>query len=187
VTETGEAEQPGLVVLGRIVRAQGLRGEVRVKPFGISPHLTERIGNGRLFARPSAGGQGAVRETAIERQRWQRDAWVVGLRGLADRTEAESLVGWELCLAESDLPPLGSGEYYNDELIGLRMESAQTGEVLGEVIGVQPSAAADLLQVRKPGGGLFFVPLVRAMIVEINLYLSTIRVDLPEGLMDVNG
>jgi 16S rRNA processing protein RimM len=186
VTDTDESERPELVALGRIVRAQGLRGEVRVKPFGIRPDLTLQIADKRLYIRPSTG-RGELREAAIESQRWQHDVWVVGLAGLTSRTEAEAIAGCDLCLAEVDLPALGPDEYYNDELVGLRVEDARTGEALGQVIAVRPSAAADLLQVRRPEGGLFFIPMVRAMIVEINLYLSTIRVELPEGLMDVNG
>ena len=186
MTETGdETEKSELVVLGRIMRARGLRGEVRVQPFGMDIDLAAQLQGKSVLLRPP-DPHGAVRRAHVADQFWQRDAWVVAFEDCTTREAAEGLAGWDVCLHESDLPQLGPGTYYHDELVGLRVEDARTGETLGQVIAVRPAAAADLLQVRRPGGGLFLIPLVRAMVTEVNLFSSTITVDLPEGLIDVN-
>lgn len=177
----GRAELPDLVVLGQIVRAQGLRGAVRVLPLGVEPEVAVQVVGKRVFVRSRDG----VRETILETQRWHGGVWIVGLRDSPTRDAAEALVGCQLCLAEEDRPPLGTDTFYDDELKGMRVVDARTGEMLGEVVAIQPSAAANLLQVRRPGGGAFLLPAVRAMITEVDLPARSIRVDLPDGLMDL--
>jgi len=173
------------VVLGRIVRAQALKGEVRVSPFGVTPKVAARLVGKRVYLRPSPTDD-AERETTLVRQRWHSGMWIVELRDCSTRESAESLVGWEICLAEEDRPELGQDEFYDDQLVRSRVVEAHSGEILGEVVAIRPSPAADLLVVRRPGGGQFLLPAVRALIKEIDLSSRCVRVDLPEGLTEIN-
>ena len=176
---------PERVVLGRIVRPQALRGEVRIRPYGLAPGVGARLVGKRLFLRPRQA-HGVERETTLVHQRWHRGMWIVELRDCSTREAAQSLVGWEVCIAEKDRPELEQEEYYDDQLVGSHVVDARCGEILGEVVAIQPSAAADLLLVRQPDGRHFPIPAVRALIKDIDLSSRSIRVDLPEGLTEIN-
>ena len=77
---------------------------------------------------------------------------------VADRNAAEALRGTTLTVPRSALPPLGEGEYYHADLIGLPAVSTD-GEPLGECIAVDNFGAGDVLEVRKPDGKKFMVPM----------------------------
>lgn len=185
MAKNDQEDSSGWVVLGRIVRAQGLSGGVRVLPYGVTSEITAMLGGKRLYLRPPRKDQ-AQRETVLEYERWHRGTWIVVLSTCRTRDEAESLVGWELCLREEERPALGPDEFYDDQLTGLRVADARTGETLGVVVRIVPAAAADLLEVERPEGRRFLIPLARALIKEVDLSSHTIRVDLPQGLMEVN-
>ncbi len=173
------------VSLGRIVRAQGLRGAVRIAPYGITPDIAEALVGKRVWLRPPKPGT-LAEETVLDSSRWHRSVWIAEFAACQSRNEAEERVGWEVGLLQEERPALGADEYYQDQLVGLAVVDDKTGEVLGEVVGVQPQAAADLLEVKRPTGKRFLIPLVRAMICRVELSSRTIRVDLPEGLTTLN-
>jgi len=184
VSDSDRAAAPERVALGRIVRPQGLNGAVRVLPYGIAPEISARLLGQSLILRVGRP-PGEERLVTLESQRWHRGVWIVELSDCATREAAEAIVGCELCLAEEDRPALGRDEYYPDQLVGLTVEDVHTGERLGEVVEIKPSAAADLLEVERSDGGRFWIPLVHAMINEVDLVSRVIRVDLPEGLIDL--
>ena len=183
--EGGRAEQPEWVVLGRIVRAQGLNGAVRVMPCGIAPEVSEALVGKQVFLRPPRPAD-APREAVLQHERWHKATWIIEIADCSTREEAESLIGWEVCLPEDERPPLGSEEFYPDQLIGLQMVEVASRARLGIVAAVRESAASDLLVVEQEDGGRFLVPFVRAMIKEVNLASRTICVDLPPGLTDIS-
>lgn len=84
---------------------------------------------------------------------------------LADRTAAERMRGTELAVLRSELPPLGEGEYYHADLIGLDCET-DAGEPVGRVIAVENFGAGDILEIEKPDGRRFMVPIAAATIGE---------------------
>jgi 16S rRNA processing protein RimM len=110
-----------LLVVGRLVAAQGLRGELRVLPLS---DFAERftVAGPRWLRR---GGAAAATEPAqpIElvagRQLPGKELFVVRLAGIDDRTAAEALVGHELLVRASDRPPLAPGEFHLLDLVGL--------------------------------------------------------------------
>ena len=77
---------------------------------------------------------------------------------MADRTAAEKLRGTALTVPRSALPALGEGEYYHADLIGLAAVSSE-GEPLGEVIAVENFGAGDVLEIKRPTGKRFMVPM----------------------------
>lgn len=77
---------------------------------------------------------------------------------VADRNAAEALRGTLLTVPRSALPPLGQGEYYHADLIGLSAVSTE-GELLGEVIAVENFGAGDVIEIRRLTGKRFMVPM----------------------------
>lgn len=138
------------VVLAAIAGAHGVGGEVRLKLFtaDLSPYRRFNGGALNLTAlRPNAGG-------AIGR-----------FAEVPDRGAAEALRGTTLSVPRAELPPLPEGEYYHADLIGLAATSSG-GEALGVVVAVENFGAGDILEIERPTGKRFMVPITAAEIGE---------------------
>jgi len=76
---------------------------------------------------------------------------------VTDRNAAEALRGTELSVPRSELPPLAEGEYYHADLVGQDAVSS-TGEALGRIVEVVDYGAGDLIEIERPDGRRFLVP-----------------------------
>ena len=135
------------VTLAAIIGAHGVTGEVRLKLFGegfasLKPHKTFNGGALTLEKLKDDGKGGAIAR----------------LVGVSDRTAAEALRGTALTVPRSALPPLGEGEYYYADLIGLPAIST-TGEALGVCVAVENFGAGDVIEIERPDGTRFMVPM----------------------------
>ena len=136
------------VILAAVAGAHGVGGEVRLKLFSESADGLKR--HKRLFAgeRPlallslRAGGGGAIAR----------------FEGIGDREAAEALRGQLLSVPRSELPPLGEGEYYHADLIGLPCETG-SGEQLGTVVAVENFGAGDIIEIERADGRRAMIPL----------------------------
>jgi 16S rRNA processing protein RimM len=131
------------VTLAVVIGAHGVAGEVRLKVFAedLKPHKS--FNNGALTVKSlRLTPQGAIARFAE----------------IADRTAAERLRGTELTVPRAALPPLGEGEYYHADLIGLPAVS-DAGEALGSVVLIENFGAGDVLEIERPDGKRFMVPM----------------------------
>jgi 16S rRNA processing protein RimM len=110
---------------------------------------------------------------------------VLKFRGIDDPSAAQALRGLEIAAVAEDVPTLPSGVYWIEQLIGALVEDS-AGRALGRVENVIETGGADLLIVRDAARGEILVPLAQEIVTEIDLHSGTIRVQLPEGLLDVN-
>lgn len=136
-----KADRP--VTLAVVTGAHGVGGEVRLKVFAddLSPHRS--FNDGALTVTSlRAGGGGAIARFA----------------GVSDRTAAEALRGTLLTVPRAALPPLGDGEYYHADLIGLAALSTD-GAALGRVVEVANFGAGDVVEIERPNGKRFMVPM----------------------------
>ena len=85
---------------------------------------------------------------------------------VADRTAAEGLRGTVLTVPRDALPPLGEGEYYHADLIGLAVVDTD-GAAVGTVIAVENFGAGDIIEIEKSDRRTFMVPLTPAAVPEI--------------------
>ena len=135
------------VTLAAITGAHGVTGEVRLKLFGegidaLSAHRTFNGGALTLKKIRDDGKGGAIAR----------------FEEVSDRTAAENLRGTVLTVPRSALPPLGEGEYYHADLVGLNAVS-NAGEPLGTVVAVENFGAGDVLEIERPDGKRFMVPM----------------------------
>lgn len=165
-----------LAVIGRITKAHGLRGEFIVRPSAdgsdVLLHL-ERLTldhGGRRFA------------VEVRTAKLHSGQILLSLEGYADRTAAETLQGAEILVRTSELPPPDPGEFYRQQLIGLRVVSP-AGEALGTVVDLESSPVQEWLVVEGPQGRSL-VPFTEPL-VQIDLPGGKVVVDAPEGLFDV--
>jgi 16S rRNA processing protein RimM len=165
-------EPSGLILLGRIAGAQGLRGEVKINSFTADPEAIAAYG-------PLTSPDG--RRFVIERVRHLKGGSVVAaLEGVRDRGAAEALHGAELYVARDQLPDSDEDEWYYEDLIGLKAVSPE-GDEIGEVVSVQNFGAGDLLEIRPADARQsVFVPFTKAAVPLVDVKQERIVVDLPE-------
>jgi len=144
------------VTLAAIAGAHGVTGEVRLKLFGegvstLKRHKSFNDGALTLKSLRDDGKGGAVARFAE----------------ISDRNAAEALRSTLLTVPRSALPPLEEGEYYHADLIGLEAVS-DTGEALGTVVAVENFGAGDILEIERPEGKRFMVPMTKFAVPEWN-------------------
>jgi 16S rRNA processing protein RimM len=155
----------GIVVLGRIVEACGLRGELRVHPFADDPAAWGAMSHWRLGRESDPPQDWQCRR--LLRCRERSGKLIAALEGVADRDAAEALRGLLVGARREELPATRSGEYYWSDLVGLDVVNAR-GEPLGRVAGLIETGANDVLRVVDEAGGERLLPFVEAVIREVD-------------------
>ncbi len=177
------SDSPGLdttgpgtqLVVGRIGRPHGLRGEVAVQVCTDFPEQRFAVG---AALRGSTG-----RTFTVETVRPHRGALLVRFAGIADRDVAAELCGRILHVDAAELPDLDDpDEFYDHQLEGLAAVGLD-GAALGTVREVLHAPASDLL-VLDTDRGEVLVPFVRAIVPEVDLVAGRVRLDPPAGLLD---
>ncbi len=140
------------ITLAAIAGAHGVAGEVRLKLFGEGVESLKRF---RAF-NDSALTLAKLRDDG-------KGGAIARFAEVADRTAAEALRGTLLTVPRSALPPLGEGEYYHADLIGLSAVS-DSGEPLGTCLAVENYGAGDVIEIERPPvdgkpGKRFMVPM----------------------------
>lgn len=172
------------LVVGRVVKPHGIRGEVVVEVRTDSPD--ERFAPGtRLTGRTGRGRSATDREVTIEAARNHSGRLLVRLAGVGDRDAVEALRGMLFLIDSGSLPaPEDPDEFHDHQLVGLRVLDTG-GRDLGEVTGMLHTAAGDLLQIRMASESETLVPFVTEMVPEVDLDAGTCVIDPPEGLLDL--
>ena len=173
------AEWDAMALVGRITRPHGLRGHVVVHPE--TDFVEERFAEGATFWTRSAAGD---EQLTIVSSRVQNGRPIVGFEGFARVEDVERLAGLELRVPEETLQPLQPGTYYEHQLVGCVVETA-SGDVVGEVAKVEGGAGASRLVTNGPRGEIL-IPLAVDICVDIDVAKKRIRIDAPEGLLDLN-
>jgi 16S rRNA processing protein RimM len=171
--------EPARVLVGEIVGAQGIGGQLRVRSFTQDP--ADLVAYGPLTAEPPLLEQaGGPLKLVLDRV---AKGGVVILRtpGVKDRTAAERLKGTKLYLDRSQLPAPEPDEFYHADLIGLAVE-LRTGERLGVVTAVQDYGAGPILEVGH-GRGSTLLPFTRAVVPEVDLKGGRLVAEPPPGLI----
>jgi len=167
------------LVIGRILRPHGVKGEVVVDVRTDSPDERYAVG-AVLETDPAAAGPLTIAELRPHQGRL-----LVFFDGVADRDAADELRGVLLCVDSSTVPdPADPEEFHDHQLVGLRAESAD-GEPIGEVLRVDHAPASDLLVVRLTDGRTGLVPFVRAIVPTVDVAGGRVVLTPPDGLFDV--
>ena len=169
------------LVVGQVVAAQGLKGEVRILPASDFPQRFTEPGSRWLRRRGQAEQE--VRLTS-GRQLPGKELFVVRFEGINDRTAAEGLVHQELLVTADDLPELEEGEFHLMDLQGLNVRLQGEGEPIGVVVDLH-HGGNDLLEIElKEGGRRCLVPFVEAIVPQVELDEGWLLLTPPKGLPD---
>lgn len=146
--------------LGKITGVHGVKGLVKIQPFGEDPALIETLGP--VFT--SETGSETL-QIALKSQKGKE--WLASIRGVSERSEAEKWVKTELWVDKARLPALeDENSFYIEDLIGLPVQD-ENGADIGKVVSVQNFGASDLLEIEPAAGKSFYVPLTDDYIPEI--------------------
>jgi len=155
------------VVVGRIGKPHGIRGEVTVDVRTDEPQRRYAVG-AVLQVEAPRGSAFAAPTLTVSRTRWHQGVLLVTFAELPDRTAAESARGVVLrAVVPADESPDDPEEFYDHQLIGLAAQDLD-GTPLGEVVGLV-HGAQDLLRIRTPDRREALVPFVSALVPEVDL------------------
>ena len=171
------------LVVGRIGRPHGLRGEVSVEPRTDEPD--RRFAAGVTLQvernRPGPGTTGAATLT-VSGTRWHSGRLLVTFEEIGDRTAAEEARGTVLVVpVDPAETPEDPEEFYDHQLVGLAVESPE-GVRIGTVSGIEHTGAQDLLVIDVQGRSVLF-PFVGALVPEVDVRGRRIVVDDRPGLL----
>ncbi|MEU7999568.1 ribosome maturation factor RimM [Catellatospora sp. NPDC049111] len=171
-----------LLIVGHVMRAHGIRGEVLVHPRTDEPALRFAVGSTLIVEPTVAGLPGKL---TVREARPHSGELIVTFAEIPDRNMAELAKSAVLNVDSAEVPtPEDPDEYLDHQLVGLDVVTVG-GEPLGKVLRIDHAPASDLLVVRMPDGRTGLIPFVSAIVPEVDVAGGRITVDPPGGLFDL--
>lgn len=161
-----------IVILGRIVGPYGVKGWVRVHPFGDDPLSWGAMPHWWLAPRED----GAWQAYELGSFKAHGDGLVAAFAEVSDRNAAEALKGWWIGAPRAALPAPAENEYYWGDLIGMTVLNS-AGECLGTVQGLIETGANDVLRVVDAEAQEHLLPFVAAVVLQVDRDARVIRVE----------
>jgi 16S rRNA processing protein RimM len=166
---------PDLLLVGRVARAHGNRGQVIVTLETDFPR--QRFAEGNVLV-VEHGGETVERR--IDAVRFHQGRPIVALAGVETMDAAEALAGAELKMAPVPLP---ANTFYRHDLVGCEVKDT-AGRAIGRVTGVEGPLEQSRLVVAGDRGEVL-IPMVEGICVAVDPAAKTIVVDPPEGLLEL--
>lgn len=165
------------LMIGRVVKSHGIRGEVVVELTTDEPEI--RFALGEVLH----GKQGKKEhELTIQSTRMHQGRMLIKFEEIPDRTQADSLRGTKFWAAPLENDE-GEEGFYDHELEGLKI--IHNGEEVGVVTGVMHGPAGEILEVALNDKKEALIPFVHAIVPEVDLGAGTATITPPEGLLDL--
>ncbi len=168
---TGE---PVFLVVGKIHRSHGLKGDVVFEvitdfPERLRPEVTLFVGD-------------AHQPVVIERVRWHGSSMLIKFDGFEHPEMLKPVNNQFAYVRADDRPPLPEGEYYHHQIIGLKVISDQ-GQELGKLVQILETGANDVYLVKNEAGKEILFPVIDDVICKIDLDVGKIIVHIIPGLL----
>lgn len=168
------------VVVARIGRPHGVRGDVTVEPRTDEPN--RRLATGAVLVTDSTSHP----TLTVDTSRWHSGRLLLHFQEVSSRSEVEALRGTLLSVdVDPHERPADPDEFYDHQLVGLSVVLPD-GSAVG-VVSEVGHGAQDLLIVARPEGGTVMVPFVTAIVPEVDLDARRVVIDPPVGLLDLTG
>ncbi len=161
-----------MVVLGRVAAAFGVRGWVRIQPYGDDPLAWCQMRRWWVGRETDDPGWHTVDLVGC---RGHGRSLLAHFDGVEDRTAAEALKGMLVAVPRDALPATGEDEFYWADLVGLDVVNGQ-GERLGRVTELVSAGAHEVLRVLSEDGTERLLPFVEQVVVEVDLENRVVRV-----------
>jgi 16S rRNA processing protein RimM len=174
-----EDSAPELLLVGRVARAHGTRGQVIVNPE--TDFADDRFRVGRVLL---VGPADRLTPRLITAARFHQGRPIVALEGVDTMNDAEALAGVDCWLEASTIPPLPVGTFYRHDLVGCEVRDLSDA-VVGRVTDVQGPLERSHLVIERERGEVL-IPLVDSICVKVDPAARVIVVNPPEGLLEAN-
>lgn len=166
--------EPVFLLVGRLLRPHGVRGEILM---AVMTDFPERFKPGAALYMGSR-----YDPVTIKSVRHHNKGFIVTLEGYGDRQTVQHLTNQDLFVKTEDRPKLAKGEYYQHELIGMRVVTDE-GETLGLLAEIIETGANDVFLVRPEEGKEILLPAIDDVILAIDVGDKQMTVHLLEGLL----
>ncbi len=163
------------VVIGRIIKPHGIKGELKVVIETDDPNRFNLLDYVLLCKK------NICERFSLIDARFHNGQIILQLVGIYDREKADLYRGYDVCIKEEDVLPTEENEFYIFDIINLHVKDV-SGNSIGIVEDVYTGGHQDILFIRKDNGKLFLLPMVKEFIREINKEKGYIIVSLIEGL-----
>ena len=168
-----------LIVVAHIVKTRGLRGEVVADLLTDFPDRFDR-----LESLVGISSEDEKRSLQIEEKWFHGNRLVLKFAGFDSIDEAKELVGYNLAVPEADRVELPADTFYQWELAGCRVETID-GSDIGKVTGVMNTGGVEMLKIVDETGRDRLIPMASDIVIEIDKEKKFIRIDPPEGLLEL--
>lgn len=142
-------QSPKRVCLGVIASAHGVKGLVKILPYGEDPYLIELVEDFDITLKNPHGKY-----------------FLAEIEGVNSREAVDAIKGTELFIDRDQLPEINEGEYYIEDLVGMKAIN-QAGKDAGQIIAVHNFGAGDLLEIKPPSGDAYLVPFTDEHVPEV--------------------
>ncbi|HOJ76738.1 MAG TPA: ribosome maturation factor RimM [Bacillota bacterium] len=166
----------GMIAVGEILKAQGIKGEVKVVPLTDDPRRFGKLK--RLFLQTNDG----VQELTVESYRLFRQFVLVKFKGIDDMNAANQIGRGLLLIPREERVKLPPGRYFYDQIEGLSVFTTD-GQLLGTVSKILNTGSNDVYVVTDNSREIL-IPALKTVVKEINLNTGTMVVELPDGLLE---
>jgi len=167
--------------IGEIVAAQGLKGDIRIKP---SSEFPER------FTKPGKRWIQKANELPTEIKLIKgtiipgKSIYVISIEGVSNRSSAEKIIGWNLVMPVNSRPNLNDDEYHYFDLIGLEVKKGPKKTLIGHVTDLI-KGGNDLLEIELVEGKKVLVPFVKEIVPEVEVKEKWLLINPPPGLLEL--
>jgi 16S rRNA processing protein RimM len=167
------------VVIAEIMRPRGNRGELLVRSQSDVPNRLAQLSTGNVRLANGTDVQVKVANA------WEfKGDWVLQFAGVDSIDAAERFRNAEIWVDRAERGALPEGELFESDFIGCSISDFESGHPLGIVTGWQRYGGPPLLEV-EVNGRQALIPFVNQICREVNLELRIIRVQVPDGLLEL--
>ena len=174
-------QPPQYLVLARVMRPHGVRGDLSVKMMTDFPERMKTL-DVVYFGSDPENPRNLSKQQVVWVRRAKNDQWLLHLEGMTTREDADTMRSQYIFVAIKDAVPLEADEVYLFQVIGLEVQTTQ-GDVLGRVTDIIETGANDVYAVKGEKYGEVLLPAIPSVILNINVDAGTMTVDLPDGLL----
>ena len=164
-----------MFIVGRVLKPQGIKGEVKVEVITSFPEHFNNL-NG-LYIKKNE-----YELLEVESRRFSKHFVLIKFKNIETRNDAESLRNEYLYIPEEELYSLGKDEFYNHQLIGLKVFSEEE-DIIGEIVEVESYPENDVLIVKDSNKQEHLIPVVKDIIREIDVESQKVIIHVIEGLL----
>jgi len=164
----------GIIPVGVIGAARGLKGDMRVKSYTQNPKSIGSIG--------TLTDETGTRTFDLKVIGFQKSMVLVRIKGVEDRSAVDTLKGQTLYTARDSLPQTQEDEFYFSDLQGLDVELVD-GEPFGHVVEVEDFGGGPFLDVQSLNHGQVLIPFTKASVPVVDIKGRRIVIDPPDGLL----